>query len=1199
MYFLKFKTNLGLGEKAVKMTYSKTRKRIKILRLLMSRLPYLQTSLVLVAFALMVALSYMYVSDIENKHLVRKVEDAFYNTQIKIETDLQEPKTTLVVFSQTVRSMILNGDKTSDLQEYFAKIAQYMAIGEETMESFDGLYAYFHKFGDIDGFSRTLPEGFVAKERPWYKVAVEANGKIAMTKPYISVSGHLVVTYTCLIFDDKGKPLGVIGLDVKLDRIGRYAIGLQVYEGGYGILIDEQLKLIAHPSPDYLGKDLSSLNNGALIENALKQGKEISGYEIKDSFGNLHILYTRKLKENDWYMAILTPKDKYNENLINMMKVLTALGLVLAAALSFILLRVISAKIKTDKLVQTILDVTPLALNLWNKNLQNTKTNKEAVKLFDLSEKEEYLKRFYELSPEYQPDGRLSSEKALEFVNKAFQEGYCRFEWTHQKLNGEQLPSEVTLIRIEYKDNFMVVGYIMDLREHKALLNEINRKNDELKTLVHWYKVILDAIPFPLSVTDQNMKWTFINKATENFLGKARDYFIGKPCYNWDTNICNTDDCGIARAKRGLKRTYFVHEDTSYQVDTEILKDLNGETSGFVEVVQDITKLEQMTKRQAEVEAASRAKSAFLARVSHEIRTPMNAILGITEIQLQDESLLPHIKEAFSEIYNSGDLLIGIINDILDLSKIEADKMELNITKYEIASLINDTVHLNMMRSSKLVEFELKIDENTPCKFFGDELRIKQILNNLLSNAYKYTEEGCIKLLVHIETAPEEEYDILVFHVSDTGQGMTEEQINTVFTAEYARFNSEANRAIEGTGLGMNITWRLIRMMNGMISVESESGKGTTFTVRLPQKRVGSEVLGKELAEKLQNFRISSSSQMKRAKVAREYMPYGKVLIVDDVGSNLYVAKGLMIPYGLSIDVASSGFEAIDKVKSGNVYDIIFMDHMMPKMDGIEATKIIRDLGYKHPIVTLTANAITGQSKLFLENGFDDFVSKPIDIRQLNSILNKFVRNKQPPEVIAAANTQKQGTAELNLQNEDSESSYALQTVFLLDVKQALPILEDTLERIDVATKDDLRLFAVSVHAMKSALANIDELSVSKQAFALELAGKEFNRAFIKAHTKSLIDAIINIEVKIQLEKDKAVLDNDIEENLDFLFEKLQIICAACVAYDERPINTALEALKKLSWKKETRILIDKIAEQVLYGDFDEAGKLAKEHLRV
>jgi CheY-like chemotaxis protein len=322
-------------------------------------------------------------------------------------------------------------------------------------------------------------------------------------------------------------------------------------------------------------------------------------------------------------------------------------------------------------------------------------------------------------------------------------------------------------------------------------------------------------------------------------------------------------------------------------------------------------------------------------------------------------------------------------------------------------------------------------------------------------------------------------------------------------------------------------------------------------------------------------------------------MPYGKVLIVDDVYSNLYVAKGLMSPYGLSIDTVTSGAEAIGKVKAGELYDIIFMDHMMPKMDGVEATKIIRDLGYKNPIVVLTANAITGQAKYFLENGFDEFISKPIDIRQLNTILNNLIRNKQTPEVIAEANKQK-NDLDSDQRSSLSKPDSVLQTVFLLDVKQSLPILEETLERIDVASEGDLRLFTINVHAMKSALANIGEVSASKRALALELAGKEQNRSFIKTHARSLIDSIRLIEARMQLENDNSASSDDIEEDTTFLREQLQVISNACAIYDERPVNAALEALKKLPWKKETRVLIDKIAEQLLYGDFDEAGKLAK-----
>ena len=412
---------------------------------------------------------------------------------------------------------------------------------------------------------------------------------------------------------------------------------------------------------------------------------------------------------------------------------------------------------------------------------------------------------------------------------------------------------------------------------------------------------------------------------------------------------------------------------------------------------------------QSRIEAAnlaSRAKSAFLSTMSHEIRTPMNAILGITEIQLQNDTLAKNIRDAFVKIHVSGDMLLGIINDILDLSKIEAGKLEVFNAQYEIASLISDTAQLNMLRiGTKPIEFDLRVDENLPVLLSGDELRVKQIFNNLLSNAFKYTEKGTVFLSVSAEPGGADDEIMLVLSVRDTGLGMTEEQVAALFD-EYSRFNQKANRTTEGTGLGMSITRNLIHMMHGEIAIESESGKGSTFTVRLPQGKVNADVLGKAMAENLHQFRTSSRLEMKRAQLTREPMPYGRVLIVDDVETNILVAEGLIALYGIHVESVDSGFGAIEKIKNGSVYDIIFMDHMMPKMDGIEATSIIRSLGYERPIVALTANAVVGQADIFFRNGFDDFISKPLDIHLLNTVLNKLIRDKQPPEVIEAARRQ-------------------------------------------------------------------------------------------------------------------------------------------------------------------------------------------------
>jgi signal transduction histidine kinase/diacylglycerol kinase family enzyme/FixJ family two-component response regulator len=389
---------------------------------------------------------------------------------------------------------------------------------------------------------------------------------------------------------------------------------------------------------------------------------------------------------------------------------------------------------------------------------------------------------------------------------------------------------------------------------------------------------------------------------------------------------------------------------------------------------------------------ANRAKSEFLAAMSHEIRTPMNAIIGITQIQLQNENLPDEYTAALEKIFSSGNSLLGIINDILDMSKIETGKMELNLAEYDVPSLINDAVQLNIVRiGSKPIEFMLDLDENLPFKLYGDELRLKQILNNLLSNAIKYTKKGIVKLSVNYSSEGED--IMLCFVVEDTGQGLKNEDKERLFS-EYMRFNAEANRTTEGTGLGLNITKKLEDMMDGTIGVESEYGKGSVFTVTVKQKAVECGAIGAEVAQKLRNFTFTGDRQTAKLQIKREPMPYGNVLVVDDVETNLYVAEGLLSPYKLKIETTDSGFAAIEKIQSGKTYDIIFMDHMMPKMDGIETTEKLRRLGYNGTIVALTANALTGNDELFSQHGFDGFIPKPIDIHRLNTVLNKFIRDK-------------------------------------------------------------------------------------------------------------------------------------------------------------------------------------------------------------
>jgi len=586
-------------------------------------------------------------------------------------------------------------------------------------------------------------------------------------------------------------------------------------------------------------------------------------------------------------------------------------------------------------------------------------------------------------------------------------------------------------------------------------------------------------------------------------------------------------------------------------------------------------------------EAANKAKTSFLSTMSHEIRTPMNAILGITEIYLQDEDLDPNIREAFEKIYTSGDLLLSIINDILDLSKIEAGKMELTTNKYEITSLLSDTAQLNMMRiGSKPIEFELYVDENIPSALYGDELRVKQILNNLLSNAFKYTKAGTVKMSVSSQPTTDKDEVKLRYKISDTGQGMSSEQVAQLFD-EYSRFNENANRTTEGTGLGMSITHNLIGLMNGDIFVESEPGKGSEFTVYIPQGKAGAEVLGKEVAENLHQFRTTSRAQMNRVQISREPMPYGSVLIVDDVETNIYVAKGLMSPYKLKIESVDSGYGAIEKIKSGKTYDIVFMDHMMPEMDGIEATKIIRELGYPHSIVALTANAVAGQADIFLGNGFNDFISKPIDVRQLNNVLNKMVRDKYPSEVRQAALEE----AEKNKKNKGKKSKAAFDPnfaeIFIRDSLKSIAILEAIDTNNEYRDEESLRKYVINVHGIKSALANIGKMDLSAVALRLEAASREENYDVLTSETPAFLVSLKEYTDELIKQTKKDVVP-DADDDTALLNETLQKIKAACEEYDENAADEALSELRKANWSQQTNEFLSTIAEQLLHSDFDE-----------
>ncbi|MDR1840872.1 MAG: response regulator [Holophagales bacterium] len=400
-------------------------------------------------------------------------------------------------------------------------------------------------------------------------------------------------------------------------------------------------------------------------------------------------------------------------------------------------------------------------------------------------------------------------------------------------------------------------------------------------------------------------------------------------------------------------------------------------------------------------EVASMAKNTFLARMSHEIRTPMNAVLGMSELALRDYGS-PKCLEYIQGIKSAGQSLLTIINDILDFSKIESGKMEINASAYESSSLLNDVLTMIRIRmAEKPIELIVEADPDIPCVMTGDFVRIKQVLLNLLSNAVKYTVEGSIKFSFSGQAIGSGAI-LLTFVVADSGIGIKSEDMPKLF-GEFARVDQKRNTSIEGTGLGLSIARSLCRAMGGDITVTSEYGVGSTFTATLIQS-----VSEWKPAEDIAVVTAASPG----AKRASFIAPEAEILVVDDFSSNLMVAEGLLAPYKMRVFTCMNGREAIELVKARH-FDLVLMDHMMPEMDGMEATAAIRALGGRFaelPIAALTANVVSGMKEKFLAGGFNDFLAKPIDTEDLDTALKNWIpaakRRGTDGEIAAVAKPQ-------------------------------------------------------------------------------------------------------------------------------------------------------------------------------------------------
>ncbi len=523
---------------------------------------------------------------------------------------------------------------------------------------------------------------------------------------------------------------------------------------------------------------------------------------------------------------------------------------------------------EAEQRTQIMLDATPLCCTFWDENYNNIDCNEAALRLFDLAEKDEYLAKFFLLSPEYQPDGRLSFESAQEKVQEAFAGGRVRFEWLHQKLNGEPIPTEVSLVRVRRANGYIVVGYTRDLREQKAMLAAMQETQDELRL--------------------------------------ARDL----------------------------------------------------------------------------AEESAKAKSEFLANMSHEIRTPMNAILGMSYL-LGKTELSESQRAYLSQAERSANLLLRIINDILDYAKLDTGRMQIMSERFSLRKLmlhVHDVIRMEAGAVS--LRLYTNVDHQISDDLLGDPIRLSQVILNLLNNAVKFTSPGG-KIVLRVARQEVLPGEVRVqFTVSDTGIGMTEEQVAGLFVP-FSQADSSRTRRYGGTGLGLAVSQRLIALMGGEISCQSTPGEGSVFTfaITLP---LADQVAAVHDETEEAGFGNADDASAVGALPLRGL----RVLLAEDNEINQMIAEELLAAEGIDVTTVGTGQEALNALNAAD-FDLVLMDIQMPEMDGLTATARIRaNPKYRDlPIIAMTAHALSGDRETSLKNGMNDHITKPIDPDLLYAVL--------------------------------------------------------------------------------------------------------------------------------------------------------------------------------------------------------------------
>ncbi len=799
-------------------------------------------------------------------------------------------------------------------------------------------------------------------------------------------------------------------------------------------------------------------------------------------------------------------------------------------------------------------------------------------------------------------DHNVVGRLCWETMQKGFTER-CPFCQIHRLIDAPDTPvvweSRNTLNRRYYKNTDSVIEWINGKKAHLQFsidITDIKASQREADRSIEILKNILNGMSAYIYVSDMATdEILFINKSMREVFGLGEDV-VGQTC--WKVLQSGfTERCSFCPNFKlevdPLQEVVWEEHNTVTHRHYKNVDSVIAWTDGRLVHMQHSTDVTDLKNAIEEAENASRSKSQFLSNMSHEIRTPMNAIIGMTEILLNDK-LTERQRHYLNDIKISGTSLLGIINDILDFSKIEAGKLSLIPIDYSLVELIDNLDSMfTFAAEKKNLYFYLDIQSKLPDHLFGDDIRLRQALVNVIGNAIKFTKEGGVTLAVHAED------DRLFFDVADTGIGIKEEELHSIFE-EFGQLDARNNRNIAGTGLGLSITYSLIRLMQGRIWVESVYGQGTTFHLEIPL--------------------IPGDAQKARDNKTRSFdsieAPTAKVLVVDDNEVNLDVASGLMEMASITCDTALSGWEAIRKIDSeGNQYDVVFMDHMMPEMDGVETTRLLRETHSPDDlvIIALTANAVGGTKEMLMAAGMNDFLSKPIDNKYLTHILRKWL----PPEKVhlkaAGATTPAADKPKPPLIGR-IEKIPGLEVQSALDrmggmhdaYAKTLGIfvrrLPETLRRLTSFLADgDSKGFAIEVHGLKGSLRSIGAAPLGDAAEELEFAAKENNTALCEEGLPDFIPAVQALGEKLAAAIAEPAAEKPAEPggakqgDPEELKHKLEEVQNLLDAFEADPAMEILTDLKGKNFGAEIKAGLTRVCEKVEEFDYDGAMALLQE----